>query len=211
MGKLDVNKKAKEDSLLATAYRLFTTQGISKTSISDIVSNAGVAKGTFYLYFKDKYDLKNKLVAHRSSLLFKNALEELIASGKKFTFNQRIIFIIDSIINQLNSDKSLLSFISKNLSWGIFKNALTAPVKNDDIDLMNMYNQMLEHAPFDIDQPEIMLFMIVELVSSTCYSAILYSEPVEIEKLKPYLYRCVNNIIDDHIEKSDRLKDEIKK
>lgn len=211
MGKLDVNKKAKEDSLLATAYRLFTTQGISKTSISDIVSNAGVAKGTFYLYFKDKYDLKNKLVAHRSSLLFKNALEELIASGKKFTFNQRIIFIIDSIINQLNSDKSLLSFISKNLSWGIFKNALTAPVKNDDIDFMNMYNQMLEDAPFDIDQPEIMLFMIVELVSSTCYSAILYSEPVEIEKLKPYLYRCVNNIIDDHIEKSDRLKDEIKK
>lgn len=202
MGKLDINKKAKEDSLLATAYRLFSTQGVSKTSISDIVSNAGIAKGTFYLYFKDKYDLKNKLVAHRSSLLFKNALEELIASGKKFTFNQRIIFIIDSIINQLNEDKSLLSFISKNLSWGIFKNALTAPAKNDDIDFVNIYNQMLEDAPSDIDQPEIMLFMIVELVSSTCYSAILYSEPVETEKLKPYLYRCVNNIIDSHIKTS---------
>lgn len=202
MGKLDINKKAKEDSLLATAYRLFSTQGVSKTSISDIVSNAGIAKGTFYLYFKDKYDLKNKLVAHRSSLLFKNALEELIASGQKFTFNQRIIFIIDSIINQLNEDKSLLSFISKNLSWGIFKNALTAPAKNDDIDFVNIYNQMLEDAPSDIDQPEIMLFMIVELVSSTCYSAILYSEPVETEKLKPYLYRCVNNIIDSHIKTS---------
>jgi len=200
MGKLDINKKAKEDSLLATAYKLFTTQGISKTSISDIVSNAGIAKGTFYLYFKDKYDLKNKLVAHRSSLLFKNALEELVASGQKFTFNQRIIFIIDSIINQLNNDKSLLSFISKNLSWGIFKHALTAPVKNDDIDFLSIYNQMLEDAPADIDQPEIMLFMIVELVSSTCYSSILYSEPVETEKLKPYLYRCVNNIIDSHIK-----------
>lgn len=200
MGKLDINKKAKEDSLLATAYRLFTTQGISKTSISDIVSNAGVAKGTFYLYFKDKYDLKNKLISHKSSLLFKNALEELVASGQKFNFNERIIFIIDSIINQLNNDKSLLSFISKNLSWGIFKHALTAPVKNDDVDFMSMYNQMLEDAPFDIDQPEIMLFMIVELVSSTCYSSILYSEPIEIEKLKPYLYRCVNNIIDNHIK-----------
>ena len=200
MGKLDINKKAKEDSLLATAYKLFTTQGIIKTSISDIVSNAGIAKGTFYLYFKDKYDLKNKLVAHRSSLLFKNALEELVASGQKFTFNQRIIFIIDSIINQLNNDKSLLSFISKNLSWGIFKHALTAPVKNDDIDFLSIYNQMLEDAPADIDQPEIMLFMIVELVSSTCYSSILYSEPVETEKLKPYLYRCVNNIIDSHIK-----------
>ena len=54
MGKLDTNKKVKEDSLLNTAFSLFTTKGVSKTSISDIVNNAGVAKGTFYLYFKDK-------------------------------------------------------------------------------------------------------------------------------------------------------------
>ena len=49
MGKLDTNKKVKEDSLLNTAFSLFTTKGVSKTSISDIVNNAGVAKGTFYL------------------------------------------------------------------------------------------------------------------------------------------------------------------
>ena len=60
MGKLDTNKKVKEDSLLNTAFSLFTTKGVSKTSISDIVNNAGVAKGTFYLYFKDKYDIRNK-------------------------------------------------------------------------------------------------------------------------------------------------------
>ena len=52
MGKLDTNKKVKEDSLLNTAFSLFTTKGVSKTSISDIVNNAGVAKGTFYLYKK---------------------------------------------------------------------------------------------------------------------------------------------------------------
>ena len=40
------------------------------TSISDIVDNAGVAKGTFYLYFKDKYDIRNKLIAHKSGEVF---------------------------------------------------------------------------------------------------------------------------------------------
>ena len=39
-----------------TAFELFTTKGLTKTTISDIVDQAGVAKGTFYLYFKDKYD-----------------------------------------------------------------------------------------------------------------------------------------------------------
>ena len=59
MGKIDNNKKYKKETLLNTAFDLFTTKGINKTSISDIVDNAGVAKGTFYLYFSDKYDIRN--------------------------------------------------------------------------------------------------------------------------------------------------------
>ena len=54
MGKIEVNKKQKKESLLNTAFSLFTSKGFQKTSISDIVDNAGVAKGTFYLYFSDK-------------------------------------------------------------------------------------------------------------------------------------------------------------
>ena len=62
MGKVDENKKKKKEALFNTAYELFTTKGINATAISDIVEKAGVAKGTFYLYFKDKYDIKNKLI-----------------------------------------------------------------------------------------------------------------------------------------------------
>lgn len=198
MSKLDVNKKEKETSLLNTAFSLFTQNGINKTSISDIANKAGVAKGTFYLYFKDKYDLRNRLVSHKSSQLFKNSIEDLNASGKKLSFSERIIFIVDDIINQLNENKSLLTFISKNLSWGVFKNALTKPENEDDIDFKCIYDAMLEDAPYNIVEPEIMLFMIVELVSSTCYSSILYNEPVPLDKLKPFLYKAINNIIDNH-------------
>ncbi|MBR1664179.1 MAG: TetR/AcrR family transcriptional regulator [Ruminococcus sp.] len=200
MGKLEVNKKAKEDSLLMTAYKLFTTKGVSKTSVSDIATTAGVGKGTFYLYFKDKYDLKNRLVAKHSSRLFKTALSQLEASGKKLGYKDKIIFMIDSILDQLQQNQALLTFISKNLSWGIFKNALTAKSQSDDVDFLNIYNEMLSEAPTEIKEPEIMLFMIIELISSTCYSAILYSEPVSLEELKPYLYRSINDIIDRHME-----------
>mgnify|MGYP002228847532 CR=1 FL=1 len=59
MGKIDNNKQMKRESLLDSAFSLFIDNGFNKTSISDIVNNAGVAKGTFYLYFKDKYDIRN--------------------------------------------------------------------------------------------------------------------------------------------------------
>ena len=134
MGKVDVNKQQKESSLLKTAFEFFTTKGFSKTSISDIAGKAGVAKGTFYLYFKDKYDIRNKLVAHKSSQLFMNAMKELQPELKKYSFEEKMIRIVDNIINQLNDNQSLLTFISKNLSWGVFKSALTSPPSESDVD-----------------------------------------------------------------------------
>ena len=40
--------------LIATAKRLFLERGYSQTSVASIVREAGVAQGTFYLYFKSK-------------------------------------------------------------------------------------------------------------------------------------------------------------
>lgn len=197
MGKLDANKKKKRESLLNTAFSIFTSKGVSQTSISEIVEKAGVAKGTFYLYFKDKYDIKNKLVAHKSSLLFKNAIEEL-SKQSELEYMDKIIFIIDNIINQLNENQSLLTFISKNLSWGIFKNALISSENEDDYNFKNIYDTMISDSPKKLKDPEVMIFMIIELVSSTIYSAILYNEPVSLEELKPYLYDTVKNIIRQH-------------
>ncbi|MGN1416981.1 MAG: TetR/AcrR family transcriptional regulator [Oscillospiraceae bacterium] len=199
MGKLDENKKHKRESLLETAFRLFMSQGINNTSISDIADQAGVAKGTFYLYFKDKYDINNKLICHKSSQLFRNAAAGLDEHAEEAsTFEDTMIYIIDSIINQLSENPNLLKFIAKNLSWGIFKNVMSTPVYEDDIDFSEDFRRLLKRFPERYDDPEIMLFMIVELVSSTCYSAILYSEPVDMETLKPYLYRNIRSIICSH-------------
>ena len=78
MGKVDINKKQKKNALLQTAFDLFRDKGFAKTTISDIVSDAGLAKGTFYLYFKDKYDLRDKLIAHKAGQLFADAHHALL-------------------------------------------------------------------------------------------------------------------------------------
>ena len=200
MGKLEVNKRHKESSLLNTAFEFFTTKGFSKTSISDIVGNAGVAKGTFYLYFKDKYDIRNKLICHKSSLLFRTAVQTLEsrADFSSMPFEDKMLFIIDNIVCQLAENQALLNFIAKNLSWGVFKTALTTPVMEEDINFSDVYERMLQQAPYEFHEPEIMLFLIVELVSGACYSAILYKDPCDLETLKPHLYSTVRNIIRSH-------------
>ena len=197
MGKIDINKQLKENSLLKTAFEFFTTKGFSKTSISDIVSKAGVAKGTFYLYFKDKYDIRNRLIAHKSSQIFRTALDETKEKRQSLPFDDRIIAIIDNIIDQLTENQSLMTFISKNLSWGIFKSALITS-KDEGVNFLDIYYELIEEAPFEFKNPKIMLFMIIELVSGVCYSSILHEEPCNIEEMKPYLYSSIKAIINQN-------------
>ena len=193
MRKSDLNKQKKREALLNTAFELFTTQGITRTTINNIVEAAGVAKGTFYLYFKDKYDIRNKLIAHKASRIFSVA-DDALSKTQLTELDDRIIFLADNIIEQFNADKSLLGFISKHLSWGIFKNELISSGDSSDVDFYNIYT-VLENSPRSFKNPEILLFMIVEFVSSTCYSSILYNEPTDIETLKPYIFDAIRQII----------------
>lgn len=193
MGKIEINKKQKREALFNAAFDLFTTRGIAKTTINDIVQSSGVAKGTFYLYFKDKYDIRNKLIAHKASRIFYLADEALKNSGIS-DLTDKILFLANNIIDQFVVDKSLLNFISKNLSWGIFKNELISSSNDYDIDFYNIYS-VFENSPRKFKNPEVLLFMIIELVSSTCYSSILYNEPVAIEELKPFLYEAIRQLI----------------
>ena len=77
MGKAEDNKRLKRNTLLSKSYDLFTTKGITDTSISDIVNSAGVAKGTFYFYFKDKQDIIDHLIARKSEAILINAVNNL--------------------------------------------------------------------------------------------------------------------------------------
>ena len=152
MGKVDINKKQKKNALLQTAFDLFRDKGFAKTTISDIVSDAGLAKGTFYLYFKDKYDLRDKLIAHKAGQLFADAHHALL--DQKFnSFEDQIIAVADYIIGRLNDDHGLLTFISKNLSWGIFKTAFENTLPDESLQFYDyIFEQMKEVTPLALQK-----------------------------------------------------------
>lgn len=63
MGKREDNKARKRTDLEQAALTLFLGQGYVATSIEQVVAEAGVARGTFYLYFDDKESLFRALVS----------------------------------------------------------------------------------------------------------------------------------------------------
>lgn len=119
MGKLDDKKKQKRDSLLMAAFALFTQKGINDTSISDIAKKANMAKGTFYLYFKDKFDIRDKLIADKARQVFCRALEEM-NRVQLDSLEDHVIFLINSVINQLNQNKKFIEIYFKKFKLGSF-------------------------------------------------------------------------------------------
>ena len=197
MGKIERNKQAKRATLLQSAFDLFVDKGFQETTISDISKRSGLAKGTFYLYFRDKYDLRDQLVARKSGQLLKEASEQIKTSREQPAGFEKYLFtLLDSILYQLQDNKMLLRFISKNLSWGVFKHAAEHHTDDDTFDsVYTDYLHAMEDGQISCSQPELMLFTILELVSSTGYNCIMYESPTDLQTYLPWLHKSIHQII----------------
>lgn len=192
------NKEDKENRLLTTAFKLFTEKGLKDTSIQDIVDNANVAKGTFYLYFKDKYEIRDILIVKKSEKLFEDSLKSL-RKNYISNFSDQIIYIINYVIDELTKNPLLLKFISKNLSWGVYNKTilkLYETNQNNKNSLYDLFINGVKENNIKLKNPNVTLFMIIELVGSTCFNSILYKDPLPIGEYKPYLYKAIRNLLE---------------
>lgn len=196
MGKVEIKKENKRKDLLNAAFELFTTKGFHNTSIADIVGKAGIAKGTFYLYFKDKTDIRNRLISSKATQLFRNACEEL-ESTEITELDEQFIFLTDEILSALEKDRSLLFFLSKHLSWGIFRNTMSDEKAAEGATARELYEQLIARSSYQFENPEIIIYLIIELVAGVSYNAILYEDPATIDELKPYIHTMIRRILSD--------------
>jgi AcrR family transcriptional regulator len=185
----------KKKKLLASAYTLFTTKGLNSTTIQDIVDAAKVAKGTFYLYFEDKYHLQEQLIINISEELFDKAIKELKKHNLK-KFDDQIIFIIDYVIDELMDQPQLLNFISKDLSLGIYEEKLSKLLDNNSVKLYDMFLKGVKENNIKLKKPEVTLFMIIEFVSATVFSVITKKIDLSIDEYKPYLHHVIKDMLD---------------
>lgn len=194
--KIEKNKEEKRERLLASATALFAEKNFNNTSISDIVNKARVAKGTFYLYFKDKYDIRNQIVQEISTDLFDEAMKELKKHPEITHFDDSMIFIINHVIDALVANPTYLTLMNKDLSLGVYSQELTKILEETDhLSLYELFKKGVERENLNIKNIDITFFTIVELVGSTCFSCIVNKVPCPIEDYKPYLFDLIRTLL----------------
>jgi AcrR family transcriptional regulator len=102
------DKAVSRDFIEDCAIALFQTNGVESTSVREIVEKAGIAKGTFYLYFRDKDDLVDAVINRYT----REFLNEVIIP---FQSVPKIIILADAIIGYFSRNPMLLVELRKNL------------------------------------------------------------------------------------------------
>ncbi len=196
MSTVEGKKQEKRRALLDAAYELFLERGTAKTSVEDITSRAKVAKGTFYLYFQDKGAVMQALLGRVSYQLLNDACEAVERQTGLESFVDKMVAVIDHIIEALRDDTLVLRFLERNFVWpGLDQ----IEASRDAEPLMRKLLATVMSSPEMAGRTEREIYQNItalgSMCMSVCYSSILEGKPDNIDAMKPVLYEIIRKAL----------------
>lgn len=104
-----VDKAERRNDLLRAARKVFALHGYHDAKVDDIATHAGVAKGTFYLYFKDKRSIFVELVDALFERIAKAILRVDVAAHVDEQVKHNIRAIVAVLLDEPETTQLLLS------------------------------------------------------------------------------------------------------
>lgn len=91
----------RKNEIIDTASHIFAQKGYDKTSVNDILNAIGIAKGTFYHYFKSKEEVLDAVIAKATELIAERV--EAVSDNPELTPEDKLlgVFMAMQIENQM--------------------------------------------------------------------------------------------------------------
>ncbi|RFT67918.1 TetR/AcrR family transcriptional regulator [Bacillus clarus] len=86
----------KKEKIVYAAIEVFQEKGVEKTKISDIVKLAGIAQGTFYLYFPSKLSVMPAIAEVMVEKMIR-AVKEKVQDNE--SFSTKVMQVIDAVFD----------------------------------------------------------------------------------------------------------------
>ena len=188
-------KLEKKIRILEAAFSLFKQNSVGSTAIDDVVKATGIARGTFYLYFRDKTDLMEQLVMYKSAEYAKEIFRELFAEADMASMDLKTLAetFISGYIDFLVNNKEILAVLSKNMSACIRKEA-----ESPDPEFEKYYGVILskmQEYGYEPEKAHIIFYILMDMIGSVCCDAILLGKPYTIDEIRGPVVTSALNIL----------------
>ena len=195
MSKLEEKKNLKRSNILDAAAKLFMDKSFASTAVDDVVKMAGVAKGTFYLYFKDKYDLLNQIVAYKGAEVLRSGIAELEKKdGGEMNLAEKVLFLVDFFADYLNVHRDLAALVNKNLTF--FFKSFTSGENEEFTAIAERFVSAFTAEGYPEDEAKKKIYIFTELIGTVCCEAVLETGPFTLEEIRPVLKNAVRSIME---------------
>ncbi|WP_297437923.1 TetR/AcrR family transcriptional regulator [Thermococcus sp.] len=114
------------DKIVSAALELFANKGFDKTTVDEIVNRAGVAKGTFYLYFKSKDDLVKEVAVDAMPIVAFPSLQDPYITVSYPTLREFLLAL----------GREFMEFYDRNYRREIFFSLLTLRKRSESLNLL---------------------------------------------------------------------------
>ena len=105
-----VRDPARVQRIIETAADLFGEFGYNDVRMEDIATRAGVAKGTLYLYYKDKDDLFLALILDRMTRLFEQAQARALRAKQP---EEKLLVVVQEVFDYFRSYPHIFAAIQR--------------------------------------------------------------------------------------------------
>ncbi|MEY8761578.1 TetR/AcrR family transcriptional regulator [Chryseobacterium tongliaoense] len=170
------------ERIVETTLKLFSSQGYNSTGINQIISEAGVAKASFYQHFKSKEDLCVEFLNARHEYWF-NELNGFTASetGK----NSKVAASFDFLI-YMNEKENFrgCSFLNILSEIPVDNTKILSVIQSHKSDLRNYFHELLNDP--DLSEHIYLLF------ESSIIESQLFKSNELIEKSKKIITKLIN-------------------
>ena len=103
----------KKQKIIEATIEQFMTKGIESTKISDIVKAAGIAQGTFYLYFPSKFSVMPEIAKYAVGEIMKSIHSSVNLSHD---FDEKIEQLIKAVFRITEQRKELFAVLYAGLA-----------------------------------------------------------------------------------------------
>ncbi|HLR69330.1 TetR family transcriptional regulator [Virgibacillus alimentarius] len=103
----------KKENIIRSAIDVFQEKGIEKAKVSDIVKGAGIAQGTFYLYFPTKLAVMPSI----AQVMVEKTLEEIKKAVQQDSpFSRQLEQVVDAVFYITNEYREIFALIYAGLA-----------------------------------------------------------------------------------------------
>lgn len=176
---------SKRSRIQNAAVALFHEQGVEDTSVNEIVKRANVAKGTFYVYYKDKKELISQILTKQHGCLMNDILNRSYDTSLRCHSCWKRAFI-DELITYYMQHSKLLHTIQKNIA-SILDTKEHRDMVFAHIERMPDFLKLLKRENETEKKALNRFLMMMEIIGFVCYNAIFFEQPDSIEEILPEL------------------------